>query len=42
MHFRVPGGADSVAVGDFNGDGHTDLVLANCCSGDVSVLLGAG
>jgi len=35
-------GPQSVAVGDFNGDGHTDLVLANCCSGDVSVLLGAG
>jgi Ca2+-binding RTX toxin-like protein len=32
----------SVAVGDFNGDGHTDLVLANWLSGDVSVLLGAG
>jgi Ca2+-binding RTX toxin-like protein len=32
----------SVAVGDFNGDGHTDLVLANWLSGDISVLLGAG
>jgi Ca2+-binding RTX toxin-like protein len=32
----------SVAVGDFNGDGHTDLVLANWLSGDVSVLIGAG
>ena len=41
-HFAGNGGAVSVAAGDFNGDGNTDLVLANCCSGDVSVLLGAG
>ena len=27
--FEGDGGADSVAVGDFNGDGDTDLVLAN-------------
>jgi hypothetical protein len=40
--FQRHRGPNSVAVGDFNGDGHTDLVLANCCSGDVSVLLGAG
>ena len=40
--FEGDGGADSVAIGDFNGDGDIDLVLANCCSGDVSVLLGAG
>jgi Ca2+-binding RTX toxin-like protein len=40
--FQGHRGPNSVAVGDFNGDGHTDLVLANCCSGDVSVLLGAG
>jgi Ca2+-binding RTX toxin-like protein len=40
--FEGDGGAESVAIGDFNGDGDIDLVLANCCSGDVSVLLGAG
>ena len=31
-----------VAQGDFNGDGHADLVTANISSGDVSVLLGNG
>ena len=29
-------------AGDFNGDGHTDLAVANTASGDVSVLLGNG
>ena len=29
-------------AGDFNGDGHTDLAVANWGSGDVSVLLGNG
>src|SRR5262249_31065027 len=33
---------DSVAVGDFNGDGHLDLAVANGSSGTVSVLLGNG
>jgi hypothetical protein len=33
---------NSVAVGDFNGDGTLDLVLANYGSGTVSVLLGNG
>jgi hypothetical protein len=32
----------SVAVGDFNGDGWQDLVVANASSDNVSVLLGNG
>ncbi len=33
----------SVVVGDFNGDGHQDLVVANdVFAGSVSVLLGQG
>jgi uncharacterized repeat protein (TIGR01451 family) len=32
----------AVAVGDFNGDNHPDLVVANQLSGNVSVLLGNG
>jgi hypothetical protein len=32
----------SVAVGDFNGDGHLDIVTANSGSNNVSVLLGNG
>jgi FG-GAP-like repeat len=32
----------SVAVGDFNGDGHQDLVTANSGGNNVSVLLGDG
>ena len=31
-----------VAVGDFNGDGHADLAVANSVSNDVSILLGDG
>ena len=34
--------AQSVAVGDFNGDGALDLVVANRFSNNVSVLLGNG
>src|SRR6266446_3050476 len=33
---------DSVAVGDFNGDGKLDLAVANFDSNDISVLLGNG
>jgi hypothetical protein len=32
----------AVAVGDFNGDGHPDLAVANIGDGTVSVLLGKG
>src|SRR4029453_10364761 len=32
----------SVAIGDFNGDGRRDLVVANEISVDVSILLGNG
>ena len=31
-----------IVAGDFNGDGRTDLAVANFASGDVSVLLGNG
>ena len=40
--FGVGSGAQSVAVGDFNRDGKSDLVTANARSNDVSVLLGDG
>src|SRR5207302_543791 len=32
----------SIAVGDFNGDGRPDLVVANQAGDDLSVLLGNG
>ena len=32
----------SVAVGDFDGDGNSDLATSNASSNDVSVLLGDG
>jgi hypothetical protein len=37
--FAVGRDPESVAVGDFNGDGHPDLAVANFESGSVSVLL---
>ena len=47
---RLPGGGElragdgpqSVAVGDFNGDGKADLAVANSTADNVSVLLGNG
>src|ERR1041384_3143583 len=33
---------NSVAIGDFNGDGKLDLALANGLSANISVLLGNG
>src|SRR5207249_1006621 len=35
-------GPVSVAVGDFNGDGNTDLAVANFRTNDVTILLGSG
>jgi FG-GAP-like repeat len=32
----------SVAIGDFNGDGHLDLAVANALDSSVSILLGNG
>src|SRR5438552_3797650 len=42
MDLAVGASPYSVAVGDFNGDGHLDLAVANGGSNDVSVLLGNG
>ena len=40
--FAVGGRPQSVAVGDFNGDGKPDLAVANFVTGTVTVLLGNG
>ena len=42
MDLAVGASPYSVAMGDFNGDGHLDLAVANGGSNDVSVLLGNG
>jgi hypothetical protein len=42
QNFETGSGPSSVAVGDFNGDGRLDLVVANIGSNTVSVLLGNG
>src|SRR6516225_2759200 len=42
LSFDVGSHPRSVAVGDLNGDGKPDLVVANLQSNTVSVLLGAG
>jgi FG-GAP repeat len=40
--FGVGVDPESIAVGDFNGDGHQDLATANRFPSTVSVLLGRG
>ena len=40
--FPAGSNPDSVAVGDFNGDGNPDLAIANFASDNVTVLLGNG
>ena len=40
-NFAVGDGPNSVAVGDFNGDGDPDVAVANEFAGSVSVLLGS-
>ena len=42
MNYGAGTGPESVAVGDFNGDGKADLAVANWDSDNVSVLLGNG
>src|SRR5579863_5042036 len=38
----VPGGPSSLVLGDFNGDGVTDIATADSSSGMVSILPGSG
>src|SRR5207245_278961 len=40
--YAVGGSPTALAVGDFNGDGHLDLVEADSYQGTVSVFLGKG
>lgn len=40
--YSTDAGPAGVAIGDVNGDGKVDLVIANQNSNDVSVLLGNG
>ena len=40
--YAVGSNPRAIAIGDFNNDGFQDLVTANYCSDDVSVLLGIG
>ena len=40
--YAVGMGPDAIVAGDFNGDGRTDLAVANAVDGTVSVLLGNG
>lgn len=40
--FVAGGGANSIAVGDYNEDGHADLAVVNSIAQTVSILLGDG
>ena len=40
VRYAAGTGPDALVAGDFNGDGRTDLAVANYGSNDVSVLLG--
>jgi hypothetical protein len=42
VNYRAGFDPDSVAVGDFNGDGNLDLAVANFGTNNVSILLGSG
>ncbi len=42
VNYDTGTGPRSIATGDFNSDGNTDLVVANTDSNNVSVLLGNG
>src|SRR5438034_179757 len=42
VNYAVGSSPNSVATGDFNGDGKLDLAVANLLSNNVSVLLGNG
>src|SRR5262249_61687508 len=42
VHCAAGSNPSGIVAGDFNGDGRTDLVVANVNSNDVSVLLGNG